>query len=118
MWATCFCVALVLCVCIEDAKIAMDAFAMHTRIHGVESHAPSPEATMENCRKLDDLLFGQLVELFHTIYETHDTSKECNSGRAYNPIRDKPVIDVKEGLDRKSRDLVNDIRQIIAKHGQ
>jgi hypothetical protein len=118
MWATCFCVTLILCICIEEAQTAMDAFTMHTRVHGVESDAPSSEATIETCRKLDDLLFGHLLELFHAGYKTHDTSKQCKGGRAYNPIRGKPLIDVKEGLDHESADLVNDIRQIIATHGE
>jgi hypothetical protein len=115
VWATCFCVALILCICIEDSQIAVDAFTMHTRNHGVESDAPSSQATIDTCRKLDDLLFGHLVGLFHAIYKTQDTSED---GHAYNPIRDKPVIGVKEGIDRESADLVNDICRIISNHGQ
>ncbi|KAE9378477.1 hypothetical protein N431DRAFT_528799 [Stipitochalara longipes BDJ] len=116
VWAPCFCVALILCMCVEDAQIAMDAFAMHTRILGAEQDAPSSQATIEACRKLDDLLFIHLLELFHGVYRTHQTSKALNSSRVYNPIRDGPDIDVKEGLDQESADLALEFRQIMANH--
>lgn len=60
----------------------------------------------------------QAIELFHGIYRTHQTSKAHNSARVYNPIRDGPEIDVKEGLDQESADLVVDVRKIIANHGE
>ena len=118
VWAPCFCVALILCMCVEEAQIAMDAFAMHTRVLGSEQDSPSSQATIESCRKLDDLLYSHLIELFHGVYKTHQTSKSHNSGRVYNPIRDGPEIDVKEGLDQEAADLVFEFRHIIADHGE
>ena len=117
VWATCFCVTLILCLCIENAQTAMDAYTMHTRVHGAPNETPSSEATIETCRKLDDLLFSHLLELFHAIYKTRQDSKQYNGGRGYNPIRDTPKIDIKEGLDHESAGLAIEIRQIIATYG-
>lgn len=116
-WPTCFCVSLILCICMEEGQTAMDAFTMHTRAHGTESDAPSSEATIENCRKLDDLLFRHLLKLFHAIYKTHQTAKPHSSNCIYNPIRDRPERDVKGGLDHESTDLIIEIRKIITDHG-
>ncbi|CZR53493.1 uncharacterized protein PAC_03372 [Phialocephala subalpina] len=116
VWTPCFCVALILCMCVEEAQIAMDAFAMHTRVLGAVQDAPASETTIESCLKLDDLLFNHLLELFHGVYKTHQTSKPHRSCRVYNPIRDGPEIDIKEGLDQKSADLVSEFRGIIADH--
>jgi len=118
IWTTCFCVALILCICIEEAQITMDAFTMHTRAYGAESEVPSSESTIETCRKLDDLLFSHLLELFHAAYKTHQISKQYNSGRTYNPIRDKPEINDKEGFDPEAANFVIEIRKVIATHGK
>jgi hypothetical protein len=117
-WAICFSVASVLCICVEEAQTAMDAFTMHTRVHGAERESPSSEATIETCRKLDDLLFSYLLDLFHGIYKTHQISKTQNSSRIYNPIRDWPDKDIQKSLDRDSAHLVIEIRQIIVNHGK
>jgi hypothetical protein len=118
VWAPCFCVALILCMCVEEGQIAMDAFAMHTRVLGAEQDAPSSQATIESCRKLDDLLFSHLVKLFHGVYKTHQSTKPHGNGRNYNPIRDGPEIDANESLDQESADLVFEFRQIMADHGR
>lgn len=118
VWAPCFCVALILCMCVEEAQIAMDAFAMHTRALGAMQDAPSSQTTIESCRKLDDLLFNHLLDLFHGVYKTHQTSKPQRSCRVYNPIRDGPETNIKEGLDQKSADLVSEFRGIIADHSE
>jgi hypothetical protein len=94
----------------------MDAFTMHTRVLGAENDAPTPKDTIESCRKLDDLPFRYLLELFRLIYRIHQASKPYNSGRVYNPIRDGPEIDVTEGLDYESADFVIEIRQILIDH--
>jgi hypothetical protein len=117
-WATCFCVASILCICLEEAQISMDAFTMHTRVHGAESESPSSEATIETCRKLDELLFKHLLELFHGIYKTRQTCKPQNGGRVYNPIRDRPETDIKNGSNHESTGLVIEIRQIIANYSK
>jgi len=118
VWAPCFCVALILCMCVEEAQIAMDAFAMHTRVLGAVQDAPSSQITIESCRRLDDLLFNHLLELFHGVYKTHQTSKLHSRCGVYNPIRDGPETNVKEGLDQKSANLVSDFRDIIANHSE
>ncbi|KAF8853562.1 hypothetical protein BDZ45DRAFT_76216 [Acephala macrosclerotiorum] len=118
LWAPCFCVTLILCMCVEEAQIAMDAFAMHTRVLGAVQDAPASETTIESCRKLDDLLFNHLLELFHGVYRSHQASKPNSNCRVYNPIRDGPETDIKEGLDQKSADLVSEFRNIIADHSE
>lgn len=117
-WATCFCVASILCICVEDAQTAMDAFTMHTRVHGAERESPSSEATIQSCRKLEDLLFRHLLNLFHGIYKTHQSCKAQNGGRVYNPIRDRPETDTKNGSDHGSTDLIIEIRQVIANNSK
>jgi hypothetical protein len=117
-WATCFCVALILCICVEEAQTAMDGFTMHIRVHGPESDVPSSEATNETCHKLEDVVFRHLLDLFHGVYKTHQTPKSQIGGRVYNPIRDRPETDVKEGLDHEAAHLAIEIRQIIANHGK
>lgn len=118
VWVPCFCIALIICMCVEEGQIAMDAFAMHTRVLGAEQDAPSSQATIESCRKLDDLLFSHLLQLFHGVYRTHQSTKQHGNGRIYNPIRDGPEIDVNGSLDQESADLVFEFRQIMADHGR
>lgn len=88
----------------------MDAVAMHISLHGAEKDIPSIETKLETCRKLDDILFKHLLDLFHGYYKSNNTSKGNNGKCGYNPIRDGTED---SGLDRDAAELVTEIRQII-----
>jgi hypothetical protein len=117
MWATCFCVAVIICTCIEEAQTAMDAFAMYTGTHGNVRDRPSSDATIDACRQIDDALFVHLFEDFHGTFKTHQPYKPHSNKSGYNPIRDGPRVNEQEGFDQHAVDLVNEIRQIITNHG-
>jgi hypothetical protein len=115
VWATCFCVVVILCVCIEETQIAGVAFPMHTRVHKVKD-APSSEAVLDVCRQLDERLFRHMTELFHAIFKTHRFPSSSNN-RVFNPIRDG----IEDGVDNDIRcdclKLVYEVQQIIYDHG-
>ena len=117
-WATCFCVASILCICVEDAQTAMDAFTMHTKVHGAEKESPSSEATIRSCWNLENVFFAHLLKLFHGIYKTQQSCKAQSGGRVYNPIRDRPETDTKNGSDNGSAGLIIEIRQAIANNSK
>jgi hypothetical protein len=118
VWATCFCVISILCICMEDVQVAINGFLLHKRVNRPEIKPTSAEECIEICRKLDDLPFDHLVRLFHGIYKTQKTPSARRNDHIYNPIRDGPEIDCSEGLDQGSADLVNEIRRIINDHGE
>lgn len=109
-WASCFCAVALICICIEEAQISMDAVAMHISLHGAEKDIPSVETKLETCRKLDDVLFKHLLDLFHGYYKSNNTSKGNNGKCGFNPIRDGTE---NNGLDRDSAELVTEIWHII-----
>lgn len=117
-WAPCFCVISILCMCIEEVQIATNGFTLHTQVHGPHTNHPSSEATIEICRRLDDLPFVHLMELFHGIYKTQRPLTVHRNEHVYNPIRDGPEAYGLDDAGQNSIDLVNDIRKIIKKHGK
>ena len=105
-WATAFSIIIILCMCMEEAQMAMNGIVMHKRTH--QNEALSPEIMVGKCRKLDEYPFRHATELFHATFKT----------RKYNPIRDG----FQAGEDRTpSHDLetfVNAMRSIMHHYGR
>jgi hypothetical protein len=116
VWATCFSVIIVLCICIEEIQTAGNGFLMHMRVHQLED-APSSKDVVEICRKLDDFAFRHMTELFHAIFKTHKYPSPTWRDHVYNPIRDGVQADGDETLRHDSKELVDEVRQIIYDHG-
>jgi hypothetical protein len=112
-WTTSFSVISILCICMEDAQIAIDGFTMHNKIHGIDNNVPTLQDHIEACRKLDDLLFEHLSRLFHGVYKSNKSSSRSRKGRAYNPIRDGAGR-----ADQGSFTFVEQIRHIISDNGK
>jgi hypothetical protein len=113
VWATCFCTVCIIIFCMEEVQIATDGFVMHKNLHGPGGNAPSPEEAIEICRKLDDLPYYYLIELFHGVYKTRKLPMSHRSEHIYNPIRDGAKVDRDDRVDQEAVHLANEVRQII-----
>jgi hypothetical protein len=118
VWATCFCTVCILIFCMEEVQIATDGFVMHKRLYNPDGNNPSPEDAIEICRKLDELPYAYLIELFHGVYKTRKLPMRHRGDHIYNPIRDGAEVDREEGVDQEAVDLANEARLIIKDYGK
>jgi hypothetical protein len=111
-WASCFCITLIICLCIEAVQVASDSHAMAALRKDPACHL----SRIEICRQLDDKPFKSLVDLFHIAYKTSKAKNKCYLG--LNPIRNGLVVDENGGVTQQMVDLVNEIKQIMTIHGK
>jgi len=109
VWATCFSVIVILCMCMEEAQIAVNLLFVHKRTYEPKEVPPTKEV-MDIYRNLDDYPFRHLTELFHATFKTQKKS-------LYNPIRDGLGADGDGAILQDSVELVNEVRQIKRYYG-
>lgn len=68
-WPMAFSVIIILCICMEEAQMAMNGIFIHKRTHQ-PSEATSSEEMVETCRKLDKYPYRHVTEFFHAIFQT------------------------------------------------
>jgi hypothetical protein len=112
VWATCFCTICILCFCIEEVQIQTNGFVMHKRQHDPDGSPPSEEVIVI-CRKLDDLPYVYMTELFHGVFKSRKWPIAHRRDRFFNPIRDGADIDLAEGVHQETVDLAEEVTQII-----
>jgi hypothetical protein len=117
-WAPCFCVTVILCICMEEVQTAVNGFAMYGRNQQDDEISLSSDDILRVCRKLDDWPYNHLAVLFHGVYKSKKLPSSRQHDRVYNPVRDGPEIDLADGLDQRSADLANDVRQLIIDHSK
>ena len=115
-WATGFSVIIILCICMEEAQVAVNGLAMHKRTHQPKE-APSSEEIVDIYRKLDDYPFRHLTELFHAIFKTQKDPSPTWNDNVYNPIRDGFQADSNGSLRQDAEQLVKEVRRITRDYG-
>lgn len=124
-WATTFCVLLILCICIEEVQTAMEGLVLHSRENlGIVN--PDEEEAMLVCRRLDDLPFAHMCELFHMVFKSHKISdsiagkrKKKSDTAGFNPLRGEMVErSESEGFEKEAVELVKEIRNIMKEFGE
>jgi len=124
-WPTTFCVVLILCICIEEVQTAMEGLVLHAR-ENQGSVNPDGEEAILVCRRLDDLPFAHMCELFHMVFKSHkisDTSKGKRKKKSdtagFNPLRGEMVErNESEGFGKEAVELVSEIRSIMKELGE
>ncbi|CZR66934.1 uncharacterized protein PAC_16835 [Phialocephala subalpina] len=119
-WATTFCVILILCICMEEVQTAMEGLVLHLREHPGSATADEDEA-IAVCRRLDDLPFAHMCELFHMAFKTHkigDMSlgkrKRKSSTTGFNPLKGEMIErNESDGFGKEAVELIGEIRTIM-----
>lgn len=109
-WATCFCIIVILSMCMEAVQIAADGFVIQTMMENNETSTLSRDAAIEIAQSLDKRLFNECTYIFHMIHRSHEGSNH----KGFNPIRDGIEIDTRHGIDENTVQLVEDMRRIIS----
>ena len=117
-WAPCFCTILLLCICTEELQVAVDGFAVHTVLNKDRIPPISRETGIQVSRKLEHLLYADCANLFHSIYRSRKPKTGQRYEQGFNPIRDGLEANEDEGLTPEMRNLVEDIRDILAIEGR
>jgi hypothetical protein len=113
VWAPCFSVICIMCMCMEMVQIGVDRMVMYDI---TQKKGPNNiKKTEEICRKLEDKPMAHIFEFFHAVYKTAK-APGSNISNFYNPIRDGTKVDLGEGIDEECVQLVNEIRGIISKN--
>ena len=115
-WATTFSVILILSTCVEAVQVAADGYIVHKLLG--KDHSVSRDEAIEICRQLDERPFASCMNLFHDIYRTSRSKNGQRNEKGFNPIRDGLELNGKEGFDRPTLELVDEIRSIIRNHGK
>ena len=113
-WAASFCVISILCMSMERVQVMTDS----TAVIGLRNDSTLRLSYAEIIRSLDERPFNHFLDIFHTVYKTRKPNEHDNRGLYFNPIRDGLVINENDGISQQMVDLVNEIRQIMVKHGK
>lgn len=111
-WPICFAAMLILSLCIEKVQVLADA-----HVEAAKSSETQPLTGLEDelrniCQRLDEVLFGQLVHVFHTLFRT---SKGDSGG--LNPFRDGFECGVEDGFDEGAMRMVQETRNGVLGNG-
>jgi hypothetical protein len=112
-WAESFCVVLILCTCIEEVQVSIDAFT-------IAASSRDPTCALRPLAKLRALedACKQVTELFHESYKTARSGHDRSRSSGFNPIRDGLTPNESNGVTQQMADLVQDIRQILKHCGK
>jgi hypothetical protein len=105
-WPICFAAMLILSLCIEKVQILADAHVEAAKSSEPQSLAGLEDEPRNTCQTLDENLFGQLVNIFHTLFRT---AKGESGG--LNPFRDGFDSRTEEGFDEATMRMVYEIRK-------
>jgi hypothetical protein len=113
-WATSLCVILILSMCMEAVQVAVDGVVVQrlSERKTTDTLFLSRDDGFRISRQLDDLLFGNCVEIFHMVYR----SKKGRKDRGFNPLRDGIDVDKAREIDEDTVQLVDGIRRIMRDH--
>ena len=106
-WAICFCVYSILCICIEEVQIAVDAVIVSALCENLDS----PLSRTEYCHRLDNEPYKPLVDIFHIVYSTEKANGK--SRRGINPIQNGLSVNEEEGINEAEVNLVNEIQCLM-----
>lgn len=111
-WATAFCVFIMLTL-IMDKTIISACYFCEGRIKFRGRDAKTERAKFENLKRLMETeLFEKCKEIFHCRYKTRKGGSErCN------PIRDGVAAWRGEAVDRRTLDLVDEMRRVVRDFG-
>ena len=96
-----------LSLCIERVQVLADAHVEAAKSSDPHSLAGLEDEPRNTCRNLDENLFGQLVNIFHTLFRT---AKGESGG--LNPFRDGFDSGTEEGFDETTMRMVYEIRKV------
>jgi hypothetical protein len=97
--------------------LPVDGFAVHQMLNKDRTNPIFREDGVEISRRLDDLLYRDCANLFHSIHRSHRPKAGQRYEHGFNPIRDGVDVDEEEGLTQAVHDLVEEIREILDIHG-
>jgi hypothetical protein len=112
-WADNFCVVLILCMCIEAAQVGSDSRVMTA----LRKDPTCKLSRSEICQKFDNVPFRQSIHLFHMAYKTYRAKGNYEGKMGFNPIRYGFPDKTAKGIIPQSRNLVNEMKRIMADHG-
>ena len=118
VWAPCFCVIVILCICAERTQIDTDRNIIYAiQKHGAESTA-SRRTGIDHCRKLEDYLMSRCVNMFHEFRRSRQPKGDKKPQRGFNPLRDGLDISIGEGLDQATVALIIEVQRLLTEFGR
>jgi hypothetical protein len=105
-WPIYFSAMLILSLCIEKVQVLADSHVNAAKSSDPGSLAGLEDEPKNTCQKLDDIPFGQLVHIFHTLFRTVK-----GDSRGLNPFRDGFERGVEEGFDEAAISMVQEIKK-------
>lgn len=98
---------------------------LHSRENSGSLKVDGEEAILV-CRRLDDLPFAHMCELFHMVFKSHKSGdkstgkrKKKSSSAGFNPLRGEMVErNESEGFGKEAVELVSEIRSIMKDLGE
>lgn len=112
-WAETLCVTMILCMCVEELQVAIDACVAFA------TEDPSLRLSgIKILRRMETHALEHIVLMFHAVYRTGRSSLNKKRDSGFNPIRNSLLIDAENGITQPMVDLVHEFRQIIKDHGK
>jgi hypothetical protein len=121
-WAPSFCCVMILCMCAEMVQTNTDLRIVNSLDERNKLSTSGPDAnskllsrdkSIESCRKIDDLRIASMMDTFQFVYKTH---KYSSSKESFSLVCNGLDAMAQFKLGRDVEELVNTIRNIVAKH--
>lgn len=102
-WPVCFAAMLLLCVCIERLQMVSVA----QTVFDIDSQREkSGDEPYKSCKAMDDLAFGQLVHIFHTLYRTHKVDQG-----GFNPFVSAQETTSESGFNEAAKTMIREMKE-------
>jgi hypothetical protein len=126
LWAPTFCCILILCMCAEMVQItsdyrvicALDDISKSHNGRDKNGNKASRDASIDICRRLDDLPIASAESSFHVIYKTIKLKEGPIREQGFNPIRDGLDVVRKTKLGPDVEEFVGRILDVVTKHSE
>jgi hypothetical protein len=126
LWAPTCCCILILCMCAEMVQItsdhrvicALDDISKSHNGRDKNGNKASRDASIDICRRLDDLPIASAESSFHMIYKTIKLKEGPKREQGFNPIRDGLDVVRKTKLGPDVEEFVGRILDVVTKHSE
>ena len=109
-WPTAFCIALLLCMCVEDIQIAADYYVTYKE----DGETCDRKDSHKICNELETLPYGRCTSMFHEVFATFKSPNGHGGEGSFNPFKQGQFS--RDELDGAAQTLVSEIQDIFKNH--
>jgi hypothetical protein len=116
-WASCLCVLLLICTCVEEIQVVVDAFILSKSSREGGDPTPIRQSGINISRGLEERTLEHLQLLLDGLLKGVGVIKKQSLFKASVQVKDEAAPN-KVGMNKAEINLTNELRQIIDEHSR